>query len=607
MTTPTNLKVDDLNFSAIKENLKAFIQSQDQFTDVNFDASGISILIDLLAYNTYYNSSYLNFASLESYLSTAQNRNSVVNIVRSLNYTPKSTISARITGTIVLNVNGDPATVTIPKYTKFITNVDGTEYTFLTTEPHTIFRSSSGIYSIDDITLTEGKFASERYVVNAFDSDQRYLINNPLVDTTTLSVNVVNSISDSTTRNFTRAPNSVIVDQNSEVFFIEEVEDGKFQLFFGDGTIGVSLNNGNIINIDYLVSSGILGNNIKDFSSVSSIPGVISIQFESYKPSSGGNDRESIASIKFNAPRFYAAQNRIVTSEDYAALLSNEPNIGSVAVWGGEDNDPPTYGKVFVAIKPTIGDALSATEKRNIIESIINPKKVLTVNTVIVDPEYINLILNVNVKYDPTKTVLGLESLKSLIFNTVKKYNQEDISQFTKYFRYSKLTRLIDSTERSILNNFIDVTLRKETNVQLNQRARYIFDFSNYISPITAGRSSNHPYGVGNQVTSNAFTYLGFNNCFLEDNNGIMRIYRKVGIENIGVNSNVGTINYETGKIILNDFNPSAFADGGVTLKITAKPRNLDVLPLRGQIITILDEDININIEDDTKISLVKR
>jgi hypothetical protein len=607
MTTPTNLKVDDLNFDSIKENLKAFIQSQDQFTDVNFDASGISILIDLLAYNTYYNAAYLNFSSLESYLATAQTRNSVVNIARSLNYTPRSTISSRITGTIELTVTGTPSSVTLPAYTKFESNIDGTIYTFLTQEPYTIFRDLSGRYIQEDVQLIEGFFASERYVYNAADPDQRFIISNRNADTTTLIVRVQNSTFDSTVRIFNKVRNAVSLDGTSESYFIEEVEDGKFEVFFGDDVVGVKLTDGNIVFLEYITSSGALGNGVVAFNTTSGVANTLTVSFTADSSSAGGSERESIASIKFNAPKFYAAQNRAITAEDYAALIANEPNVGSVAVWGGEDNDPPAYGKVFIAVKPTVGDALTATEKRNLIDTVIKPKKVLTVTTEIVDPEFTYLVLAVSVKYDPRRTVQSLESLETIILNTIKKYGNEEINQFSKYFRYSQLTRLIDSSEKSILNNIISITLRKELDVQLNQAARYTLNFSNAINPATNGRPVNHPYGVGNQVTSNAFTYAGFANCFLEDNSGVIRIYRTSGLENIGVVQNAGTIDYNTGTIVLNDFAPTAFADGGVTLRVTVIPRNLDVLPLRGQILTILDNDITVDLEDDTKISLVKR
>lgn len=607
MATPTNLKVDGLAYEQIRDNLKQFLSNQDQFKDYNFEGSGLAVLLDVLAYNTYYNSFYLNMMSTETSLATAQQRNSVVNLAKTLNYTPRSTTSSRITGTVELTVSANTASYTLPKYTKFSASLDGQSYTFLTETGVTIFANANSEYIAEDITLVEGVFASERYVVNTSDKDQRFIINNELADTSTLSVRVLNSTSDDTTRVFTLADNFVELSSTSLVYFLEEIEDGKYQVKFGDGILGLAPTNGNVIYLEYLVSSGKSANNIRSLTYASAITNVTTIDFTPNSPSAGGDDRDSIDRIKFTAPKAFSAQNRAVTAEDYTAILLKESNVGSVTVWGGEDNDPPAYGKVYIAIKPTTGTALTATEKQSIINTILKPKKVLTVSTEIVDPEFIYLLLNVTVNYDPAQTILNEDSLESKIFNIIKNYNDNEINQFSRYFRYSKLSRLVDTCERSILNTIMRVVLRKETDIQLGSPSRYALNFSNPINSGTVGRPTSHPYGVGNQITSNAFTYNGFSNCFLEDNNGIIRIYRAVGASNIGVSQNTGTINYSTGRIILNSFNPTAFADGGVTLKINANPSNLDVLPLRGQILSIRDSDIDISLRDDTQISLVRR
>jgi hypothetical protein len=459
----------------------------------------------------------------------------------------------------------------------------------------------------ESVTLVEGTFASERYLVNTADKEQRFIINNTLADTSTLSVRVINSTTDTTTRVFTLAENSVDLNSSSLVYFLEEIEDGKFQVKFGDGVLGTALTNGNVVYFEYLVSAGKAANGIRTLTYASTIDDVTNIEFTPVSASYGGDDRESIDKIKYNAPKSYTSQNRAITAEDYESILLREPNVGSVNVWGGEDNDPPAYGKVYIAIRPSVGTALTATEKQAIINTILKPKKVLTVATEIVDPEFIYLLLSVNVKYDPAQTILSQESIESRIFDVIQNYNASEINQFSRYFRYSKLSRLIDTCERSILNSIMRVVLRKETDIQLGSSSRYILNFSNPINSATLGRPTSHPYGVGNQITSNAFTYNGFTNCFLEDNNGIIRIYRAVGSSNIGVSQNTGTINYSTGRIVLNSFNPTAFADGGVTLKLNAIPSNLDVLPLRGQILSIRDEDIDITLQDDTQISLVRR
>jgi hypothetical protein len=608
MANPTDLRVDDLSYEGIRENLKNFLKSRDQFLDVNFDASGISILLDVLAYNTYYNSTYLNLASLESFLTTAQRRNSVVSLARNLNYTPRSTTSARVVGTLsATSTTEGPGYLDIPKYTRFDATINGETISFLTSSAVSLFAEDGFVYTKEDVELVQGVFVSERYVYNASDESQRFIISNPLVDTSTLTVRVLNSTTDSTTRIFNKAENVVELDEQSLTYFLEEVEDGKFEVFFGDDYIGKKLTNGNLVYLEYAISAGKSGNDVSQFSYASTVDDVVSAEFTTTIPSSGGDERESTERVRFSAPKFYEAQNRTVTVEDYTALLLKQPNVDAVSVWGGEDNDPPSYGKVFVSAKPKLGLALTQTEKNILINSVIDPRKILTVTTEIIDPNYIYLVIDTTVNYNPNLTSLMKSSLEAIVIDTINQYSIDDISTFSKYFRYSKLSRLIDTSERSILNNIMNVTMKIETEVQLNARARYEINFSNPINSTTLGRPLNHPYAAGNQVSSNEFTYLGFTNCFLEDNNGVIRVYRKVGASNIGVVNNVGTITYSTGKIVLTNFAPSAFADGSSTLKITANPSNRDILPLRNQIVTIRESDITVNIIDDNQISLVRR
>jgi len=605
MAIENNLRVDELNFEGIKDNFKRYLQSQDQFRDYNFDGAGISVLLDLLAYNTYYNSFYLNMVASETFLSTAQKRNSVVNLANSLNYVPRSTSSASITGTLALTVSGSPASINIPAFTKFVGSVDGTSFVFSNVDSKTIF-SASGVFS-DSITLKEGSVITTRYSVVTADPDQRFLIPNSKVDTTTMVVTVLNSAVDSTTRTFTLAENLVEIDATSLVYFLQESEDGQYEIKFGEGTFGVALDNGNIVVIRYLVSNGALANDINALTYSDSIASVLTATFTATDPAVGGANRETPAQIKFNAPKSYEAQNRVVTAEDYKSLLLSQPTVNSVVVWGGEDNDPPTFGKVFIAIKPTTGDVLTATEKINLINSVIKPKKVLTIQTEIVDPDYVYIEVSTSVNYDAKKTSLSSDSIKSLVLATIQNYSLTDLDTFGTYFRYSKLSRLIDVSERSILSSVTTAQMRKELDVQLGVGTRYEINFSNAIDNATNGRPSTHPNGVGNKVTSNSFTFGGFSDCFLEDNNGVIRIYRVLGIENIPVSVNAGSINYVTGKIILTNFAPTSFNDGGTTLKITAAPQNKDILPLRGQILSIRTADIDITMVDDNSLSLVAR
>ena len=606
MADNLNLKVNELDFQGIKTNLRDFLKSQDQFRDYNFEGSGLNVLLDLLAYNTYYNSFYLNMVLNEAFLNTAQKRSSVVNAARSLNYTPRSTTSAKITGTLRVTPTGSPSSITIPAYTRFSGSLEGVTFNLLNTES-ILITPDNGNYVAQNVTLTEGTFVRNTFIVNSGDPDQKFQLLNTNADTSTLIVKVLNSTADTTTRTFTRPNNIIDLDAASQVYFLEESSDGLYQVRFGDGTFGVALQNGNVVVLEYLVSKGAQANDIESVTYASSITGITNITFTASSPAAGGLEKETINQIKFAAPKAYEAQNRAVTVEDYKGLLLQQSIVDSVAVWGGEDNDPPEYGKVFIAIKPSVGAVLSATEKTNLIRGVINPKKILTVRTEIVDPDYIYLLIGAAVKYNSDITTLSQNTIKDIVINTIKQYNDSDIDEFSKYFRYSKLSRLIDLSERSILNSDLSVRMRIEKNIQLNVRQRIEVRFSNAINSSTNGRPSSHPYGVGNQVTSNSFTYAGLENCYLEENNGIMRVYQIVRSERIGVASNVGTVNYSTGTIVLSNFAPSAFEDGGSTLKLTAVPQDKDILPLRNQIIQIRDSDISVTMIDDKTISLVNR
>lgn len=607
MATPTDLIIDGVSFPEIRENLKTFLTAQSQFKDYNFDASGLSVLLDVLAYNTYYNSFYLNMTATEAFLSTAQRRNSVIQLARSLNYTPRSVSSSKLKATLTVTPVGSPSSVIVPKYTRFEVETERGKFFFMTDAAHTFTPNVDGDYILEDITLIEGKQITEKYVKNSMDVSQRFILNNVDIDTSTLVVRVLNSVTDSTVRVFNKSENIVEIDSNSLVYFLEEVEDGKYEIFFGDGITGVDLTDGNIVYIEYLISRGQLANEIQSVILASSVNDIITIEATVTTPSYGGDDRESIERVRFNAPKSFAAQNRAITSEDFTSLMLKQQNVDSVIVWGGEDNDPPYYGKVFIAIKPKFGDVLTATEKTYLIENVIKPKKTLTVSVDIVDPEYIYIILDVITKYNSAQNVLNTTNLSSIIRNVITNYTNTDLNGFSRYFRYSKLSRLIDTSERSILSSVIKLRMRKETQIQLNTSATYVINFSNPIDDITSGRPSTHPYSLGNRVTSNEFTYNGLTQCYLEENAGIMRIYRKVGISYVGVVANIGTLDYTSGKITLNSFAPESFTDGGNTLKLTAYPKDFDILPLRTQIITIQDEDVEVNLVDDNKISMTKR
>jgi hypothetical protein len=597
-------KISDLDFDSIRGNLVSYLKQQDQFRDYNFEGSGISVLLDLLAYNSYQQNFFLNMAYNESFLSTAQKRDSVIQAARSLGYTPRSRTSSRITGTAELNItSGTPSTIEIPRNTRFNASIDGRTYTFTNIESATVIRNqSTGKYIYPDLELVEGTQLTQRYTVNTNNGDQRFLIPNPNVDITTITVSVLNSSTDSTTKTFNRQTNITQVGPDDLVFGVEEVEDGLYELFFGDGIIGAKLDNGNIVRINYNISSGPDANGIQKVNFSGAIDNVLSVTFTPNAPATGGAEKEDLRSIKYNAPRAYDTQNRAVTRDDYAALVRNQPNVRSVKAWGGEDNDPPVYGKVFLSIRGTDTESLSATEKETIIQNVLKPKNVVTIQPEIVDPDFIYIMPTVIVKHELKNTILGSEGVKKKVIAAIESYSNENLGVFDKYFRYSRLSKIIDNSEQSILNSLLSYQMRKEIELQLGVSTQYVINFENPVNNLTYGRPPIHPYAIGNAISSSLFTYDGYENCELDENGGLMRVFRRQGTERIGVSQNVGTIDYDTGKIVLNDFAPTALANGETKLKIYARPRgdSSDIIPVRNQIIEILDEDIDVSVYDDS-------
>jgi hypothetical protein len=568
MAIDNNLRVDELNFDGIKTNFKRYLQAQDQFRDYNFDGSGISALLDLLAYNTYYNSFYLNMVASEAFLPTAQKRNSVVNLAKSLNYTPRSTTSATISGTLTLTAPAAPASILVPAYTEFSGTIDGKTYKFLNTVASTV-SATNGVYSTT-INLKEGKLITTRYTVNLNDADQRFLIQNTNVDTSTLSVSVLNSISDSTSRTFATQENLVEINSTTKVYFLEEVEDGQFEIKFGDGTFGISLDNSNIVVISYLISSGSLANDIQTLSYASTISGVTAATFVASDPAIGGNDRETISQIKFNAPKAYEAQNRVVTTEDYEALLLKQSSVDSVVVWGGEDNDPPYYGRVIISLKPYSGFTISDATKESIKNNILKSKQAIITTPVFVDPVYFYVGINADVIYNSSITTLSSEQIKSQVNDAITTYFTTNLQKFNKSYIHSALINAVLSKNNSITSALLTVKLQRRLIPTLNTINVLSGDtsikFRNAIKPGTI--SSSFFFVTVNGVTSLVkITDLPDTTPSSDTGTGTLRLVNAT--TDIVLFANIGTVNYGTGIVSITSITPTGLPAGATDIRIT--------------------------------------
>jgi len=593
-TTATNkLKVTELDFDLIKEALKDYLSGQDEFTDYNFESSGMAVLLDILAYNTHYNAFYTNMLASEMFLDSATIRSNVVSRAKQLGYVPHSRAGAEAVVDITIeDVSSGAAEITIAKGHKVGSTINEKLHIFTTTEAVTAKRSGlTTTYIAKSVPIREGVLLTYSKVA-AGTENELFTIPNINVDTRSLDVTVNGE-------KYNLASDYTELDSNSKVYFLQEGDDELFQIFFGDGIVGMAIDVGDAVKIDYGISLlGVEGNYTREFTAAQNIAGKnpTFVLSNLANPASGGTSRESTHSIKLKAPRGFETQKRIVTSQDYKTQLINDyPSIDAIKVWGGEENNPPSYGKVYIAIKVKEGFNLSRLEKENI-KTALSSRNMVTVEPVFVDPEYMYLVLNAEVTYDKRATTRKWAQLKSDVTTTVTGFALTDLNKFDNYFRHSNLLKKIDATNIGIKNSSVSVRLRKEILPTLNTSLYYTINFNNEIY---------HPHSSHMSViVSTYFNYAGYANCFLQDFNGMVGIFSRNSDGSLVVISrSAGTIDYTTGVVVLENFAPTAIADGTRVISITVIPKNTNIFSKENSILTILDKDLTTTMIDDLKIT----
>jgi hypothetical protein len=594
------LEVSELDFDLIKSNLKTFLQNQSEFQDYNFEGSGFSILLDLLAYNTHYLGFNANMLANEMYLDSADIRKNIVSLAKMLGYTPTSPKAPTASIDILVN-NASGTSITMAKGTTFTTTVDGTTYQFLTNAAHTI-TPSSGVYNFSSIPIYEGTLVTYKYTVNTSDPDQRFIIPNNRVDTSTLKVQIQNSASDTTTATYTKASGFTSLDNTSKVYFLQEGEEGKFEVYFGDGVIGKSLDDGNIVILEYIVTNKTEANGASSFTLSGSVGGFTDVTITTVSSAQGGAEPQTKESIRFNAPLQYARQDRAVTTSDYETLVQElYPNAQSVSAWGGEDDETPVYGVVKIAIKAASGSTLTDTTKESI-KTQLQKYNVASVRPEIVDPETTSIILTSNVKYDERATTKTSDTLKSEITTAITNYNTSTLQKFDSIFRHSKVTGLIDDTDTSILSNVTSLLIRKTFTPTLSASTRYDIYFRNGIYNPHAG----HKSGSGGVISTSGFKVPNDNNVYFldDDGNGNIRRYYFVGSVRTYVNNTQGTVNYATGQITINSLTVASVENirgaSSTVIEVTVEPASYDIVPVRDQILEIDTANSTITVEADT-------
>lgn len=570
-----NLRVTELDFDDIKANLKTFLESQSEFTDYDFEGSSLSVLLDILAYNTHYNAYLANMLTNEMFLDSAVKRSSLVSIAKHLGYTPNSVTGSRaVIDVAVSSVADNPATLTLNRYSPFSTSINGTTYTFYNLNAITA-TPSGGTYTFDDVTVVQGTLLSKSYTVGTPGPDEKYEIPNEAVDTSTLRVTVQNSVSDTTVNTYTLATDITGLDSTSEKYFLEENTVGNFQLYFGDGVVGKKLTAGNIITIQYLASAGDVTNVSTNFTqsfTSSTIGGSDSIVVTTVSNSTSGAPKETIASIRYNAPKANAAKNRAVTTDDFKTLIQNNyTGAESISVWGGEENNPPKYGKVIISLKPFDGFTISNATKTNIKNTILADRKVLAIQPEFIDPEYIRIGLNIGVTFNTNLTNLSAEQVSNTVNTTVNNYFTNDLQKFNSNFYHSKLIKNIVDSDTSIIGAIATVTAQIRKNLVLGVANSFSGDSAlQYNNRINPGEFKSTRFFISESGTSTLvnITDLPDTRPANQDGTGTLRLINAV--TNVVVNANIGTINYRTGEVNITDFTPIGFPSGISDIRFNA-------------------------------------
>jgi len=601
-TTEKRLDVTDLDFDDIKSNLKTFMRNQSDFTDYDFEGSGMSALLDVLSYNTHYLAMNMNMVANESFLDTASVRSSVVSHAKTLGYIPNSARAPIANVNVTLNNIGALTSATIPVGTVFTTVIDSVNYQFVTVAEHNT-QVTNGILSFSNIPIYEGTYITNRYTVDTKNVDQKFYVNDENGDTTTLLVDIFDNASSTSSTTFTLATDSTQTSSTSNVYFLQESVDGKFEIYFGDGIIGKALSDGNIVRIRYVVTNKTKANGASNFTTSATISTITNITTTTVGNATGGAEKESIQSIKFNAPLDYAAQGRAVTVNDFKAIVPKVyANAKSVQVYGGEDNDVPTYGKVYISIVPTTG-SITSSAKLDIVKNLKNNYTVASVTPEIVDPEYTKLRLNVNFAYNSKNTIKAQETLVSNVTTTITNYNTNNLTKFDSAFRYSPFTTLIDGVDDSITSNITTINLSKDFTPTLNTATKYTIPFSNPLY----NPHSGHNMDSGGILSSSGFTISdNENEMFLnDDGQGNVRMYYVVdGTTKTYQNLTAGTIDYVSGQVVLTSFNIIAVSniDGAASTKIRliVKPESNDIIAVRNQVLEIDTANLIVTANVDT-------
>ena len=598
----SQVNITDLDFDNIGNNLKEYLKGQQTIKDYNFEGSNISLLIDLLAYSSHVSAFNANMVASELFLDTAQIRKNVVSRAKEIGYVPTSATASM--ASIDLQVNNPlvggtiPTSLTLNRGHKFKTVFDGVSYPYILLESKTI-SPLNGVFKFEGLKLYQGTMNSDIFAYNGQTQNQRFPLTEELVDTSSITV-TVESTSGSTSA-WTQSTDISAVDKDSKVWYVQENDQGQFEVYFGDGVISAEPLDGDTITISYLVTNEIHTEGAKVFTMTDAIAGNSDVTIVTNTASSGGKDKESIESIRFAASKFYTSQNRLVTVDDYKSKLQTlYPGADSIAVWGGEDNNPPQYGKIFISIKPSQNVNKLTTSEKILLRDKLRQLNMLTVRPELVDANIIDIIIDSNFKYNPRATTKTASELETLVRAAIITHDSTYLSGFDSIFRHSVLANDIDSAESSILSNITTIKLRKTITPTLGQSKGYTVDFGSgnaFYNP-----HSGHNAHNGGIIVTTGFKVSGYTDTYYfdDDGQGNLRRYSLSGSTRVYADSQAGTVDYSNGKITVNGVNILETINTDDTIYFTVIPNSYDAVAYRSNLLDINTSLIKVTGATDT-------
>ena len=598
----SQITATDLDFDAISDNIKTYLKGQEKFKDYNFEGANLNVLIDMLSYASHISGVNTNIAASELFLDSAQIRKNVVSRAKDLGFVPASekasSAQLEVKMTNIRKPDGTIPTandMTMPRGHNFQTVYDGVTYNFVNTT--SVVPTRDGLnFSYPTVDIVQGQYITDTFVFDSQIKNSKFVLSNARVDSSKLEVSVN---SNGIVSKYSLSTEVSTITSSSRVFYAQENEEGFLEIYFGDDVLGKGLVDGDLISATYITVDDVHADGAKLFSMIDAINGFSTPTITTLANSSGGSEKEDIDSIKFKATKFYTSQNRLVTLNDYKAKVSEYyPNADAVAVWGGEDNNPPEYGKVFISLKPQNSDYLSVAEKSEV-QTKLNQLNMLTVRPVIVDAEIVKILLTTVFKYNSNDTTLSKGELETIVRNAIVNFDNTNLNNFDSIFRHSNLVKDIDNANTAILSNITNVRLEKRKLIEIAKSEGLVIEF---------GNGFFHPHDGHNKASGGILTTTGFkvdgdtvNTYFFDDDgSGVIRRYSMQSGVRVFADQSAGTIDYTSGKISIDAIKFTSTVNSDTSIDYTVIPSSNDVVAIRGSLIDISIDDIKVTGEVDT-------